>query len=91
MVKEKKLARALIVGSGAAGLSVALRLAEHLEVTVMAKSALNEGSSLYAQGGIAAVLNQTEDSFMSHIEDTIQAGAGLCHNDTVNFVVRHGP
>jgi len=91
MVKEKKITDVLIVGSGVAGLSLALRLAESVEVAVLAKSALSEGSSLYAQGGIAAVLNQTEDSFTSHMEDTIKAGAGLCHYDTVDFVVRHGP
>ena len=91
MVKEKKITNVLIVGSGVAGLSLALRLAESTEVAVLAKSALSEGSSLYAQGGIAGVLNQAEDSFASHMEDTIKAGAGLCHYDTVDFVVRHGP
>lgn len=81
----------LIVGGGLAGLSLALRLADHMEVVVLAKSALTEGSSLYAQGGIAAVLDQDEDSFLSHVEDTLRAGAGLCHEDTVKFVVQRGP
>jgi L-aspartate oxidase len=81
----------LIVGSGIAGLSLALRLADHIDVTVLAKAALTEGSSLYAQGGVAAVLDPHEDSFESHVEDTLNAGAGLCHRDTVEFVVRHAP
>ncbi|HKQ30318.1 MAG TPA: FAD-dependent oxidoreductase, partial [Burkholderiales bacterium] len=81
----------LIVGGGAAGLTLALRLADKVKVTIVAKQALTEGSSLYAQGGIAAVLNEAEDSFDSHIADTLEAGAGLCHRDTVDFVVRRGP
>ncbi len=81
----------LIVGSGIAGASLALRLADHARVTLLAKSVLSEGSSLYAQGGVAAVLDPREDTFESHIEDTLNAGAGLCHRDTVEFVVRHGP
>jgi L-aspartate oxidase len=81
----------LIVGGGAAGLTLALRLADKMKVTIVAKQALTEGSSLYAQGGIAAVLNEAEDSFDSHIADTLEAGAGLCHPDTVEFVVRRGP
>jgi L-aspartate oxidase len=81
----------LIVGSGVAGLSLALRLAPLAKVSILAKAALAEGSSLYAQGGVAAVLNGKEDSFASHIEDTLTAGAGLCRRETVEFVVRHGP
>jgi L-aspartate oxidase len=81
----------LIVGSGIAGLSLALRLAEHTPVAVLAKGVVSEGSSLYAQGGVAAVVNQTEDSFEAHFDDTLQAGGGLCHSDTVEHVVRHGP
>jgi len=80
----------LVVGSGLAGLSLALRLAGQFRVTVLAKAELSQGSSLYAQGGIAAVLNDG-DSFKSHIEDTLRAGAGLCHRDAVDFVVRRGP
>ena len=81
----------LIVGGGAAGLTLALRLAPCARVAILAKAALTEGSSLYAQGGIAAVLNETEDSFASHIADTLDAGAGLCHRDTVQTVVERGP
>jgi len=80
----------LIVGSGVAGLSLALRLAEFSRVTVLAKADLTQGSSLYAQGGIAAVLNDS-DSTTSHIEDTLQSGAGLCRRDAVTFAVENGP
>lgn len=81
----------LIVGGGVAGLSLALRVADRARVTILTKAALTEGASLYAQGGVAAVLNGQEDSFESHIQDTLDAGAGLCRRDTVEFVVRHGP
>jgi L-aspartate oxidase len=81
----------LIIGGGIAGLSLALRIAAQARVTILAKAALTEGASLYAQGGVAAVLNGEEDSFESHIQDTLDAGAGLCHRDTVEFVVREGP
>jgi L-aspartate oxidase len=81
----------LIIGGGIAGLSLALRVADRAQVTILAKAALTEGASLYAQGGVAAVLNGEEDSFESHIQDTLDAGAGLCHRDTVEFVVREGP
>ena len=80
----------LIVGSGVAGLSLALRLADSAKVTVLAKADLTQGSSLYAQGGVAAVLNDA-DSFGAHIQDTLQAGGGLCHPDTVEFTVQRGP
>jgi L-aspartate oxidase len=80
----------LIVGSGVAGLSLALRLADSAKVTVLAKADLTQGSSLYAQGGVAAVLNEA-DTFGEHIQDTLQAGGGLCHPDTVDFTVQHGP
>ncbi|MFV1993429.1 MAG: FAD-binding protein, partial [Acidiferrobacterales bacterium] len=81
----------LVLGAGAAGLSLALRIAEKARVSILAKGAFSEGSSLYAQGGVAAVANKDKDSFESHIEDTILAGAGLCQEKTVNQVVRHGP
>lgn len=75
----------LIIGSGAAGLSLALRLAEFQSVIVLSKGSVSEGSTLYAQGGIAAVFDET-DSIESHIEDTLIAGAGLCERDAVSFV-----
>ena len=80
----------LIVGSGAAGLTAALNLAERFQVTVLAKGALNEGSTAWAQGGIAAVL-EPGDTFDSHIEDTMVAGAGLNDRATVEFVVERAP
>lgn len=79
----------LIIGSGAAGLSVALNLAKHVKVAVISKGSLPSGSTLYAQGGIAAVLDNT-DTIESHIQDTLVAGAGLCHPDAVRFTVEHG-
>lgn len=80
----------LVIGGGLAGLSLALRLAPHASIALLAKADLPQGSSLYAQGGVAAVWNET-DSYENHIQDTLKAGAGLCHADTVEFVVRHGP
>ncbi|MCR4377010.1 MAG: L-aspartate oxidase [Rhodospirillales bacterium] len=79
----------LIVGSGAAGLNLALELAEFARVAVITKSELKESNTYYAQGGIAAVLDE-HDSVESHIQDTLIAGAGLCDEDTVRFVVEHG-
>ncbi|QUG74717.1 L-aspartate oxidase [Erwinia sp. E602] len=75
----------LIIGSGAAGLSLALRLAERHQVTVLSKGPLSEGSTLYAQGGIAAVFDET-DSIESHVEDTLIAGDGLCEREAVAFI-----
>tara|TARA_R110002049_G_scaffold204406_5_gene374995 strand:+ start:536 stop:2137 length:1602 start_codon:yes stop_codon:yes gene_type:complete len=78
----------LIIGSGAAGLTLALQLAEHSQVAVLAKGQLEESASLYAQGGISVVLDQA-DSLQSHIDDTLQAGAGLCNEEVVRFTVEH--
>jgi L-aspartate oxidase len=75
----------LIIGSGAAGLSLALRLADHCTVTVLSKGPLNEGSTFYAQGGIAAVFDE-QDSIASHVDDTLIAGAGLCDKEAVEFI-----
>ncbi|MDE2561529.1 MAG: L-aspartate oxidase [Sphingomonadales bacterium] len=80
----------LIVGSGAAGLTAALVLAEHCKVMVLAKGALDEGSTAWAQGGIAAVLDKG-DTFEDHIRDTMVAGGGLNRRETVEFVVEHAP
>jgi L-aspartate oxidase len=79
----------LIIGSGASGLSLALRLADHARVAVLSKVSLTEGSTLYAQGGISAVLD-AQDSLESHIQDTLAAGAGLCDPETVRLVVAQG-
>jgi len=81
----------LVIGAGIAGLTLALRLAASVRVTVLAKASLTEGSSLYAQGGVAAVLDDKQDSLSSHLQDTLDAGAGLCKPETVKFVVEHGP
>ncbi|WP_205624683.1 L-aspartate oxidase [Marinobacter nanhaiticus] len=78
----------LIIGSGAAGLAVALNLPSHLKVAVISKGELSSGSTLWAQGGIAAVLD-SEDSIEAHIQDTLDAGADLCHEDAVRFTVEH--
>ena len=80
----------LIVGSGAAGLTAALTLADRFRVTVLAKGALNEGSTAWAQGGIAAVL-EPGDTFENHVHDTMVAGAGLNDRDVVEFVIGEAP
>jgi L-aspartate oxidase len=80
----------VVIGSGAAGLSAALNLADDLRVAVLAKSGISAGSTALAQGGIAAVL-EAGDTFESHIEDTIVAGAGLNRRSTVEYVVENAP
>ena len=80
----------LVIGSGIAGLSFALRAARKGSVTIITKRAASESSTNVAQGGIATVWSG-EDSFESHIEDTQRAGAGLCHADVVDMVVRDAP
>jgi len=80
----------LILGSGAAGLSLALRLPDSLDIVLVSKRELQEGNTRYAQGGISAVLD-SEDSVESHVSDTLQAGAGLCDPEVVRLVVQHGP
>lgn len=78
----------LIIGSGAAGLTLALNLAHQFRVAVLSKGEINEGSTWYAQGGIAAVLDN-KDTIESHVQDTLVAGAGLCHRDAVEFTVKN--
>jgi len=80
----------LIIGSGAAGLSLALRLPPALRIAVLSKGSLTEASTYYAQGGVAAVLDETDSTEM-HVQDTLIAGAGLCHLDAVEFTVENGP
>ena len=79
----------LVIGAGAAGLTAALTLASKAKVAVVSKGSLSAGSTKWAQGGIAAVLSEG-DTIDSHIADTLAAGAGLCHPDTVRFVVERG-
>jgi L-aspartate oxidase len=79
----------LVIGSGAAGLSLALRLDPELRVAIIAKGPVDEGSSNYAQGGIAAVLDPA-DSVEAHVQDTLTAGAGLCDPKIVRFTAEHG-
>lgn len=80
----------IIVGSGAAGLSAAITLARTHKVLVLAKGELTGGSTAWAQGGIAAVLD-AGDTFENHINDTMIAGAGLNRRETVEFVVENAP
>ena len=80
----------LIIGSGAAGLTAALQLAQDKKVIVLAKGAISDGATSWAQGGIAAVL-ETTDTFESHVEDTMVAGAGLNNRAIVEHVVAHAP
>ncbi len=79
----------LIIGSGLAGLSLALKLADTQKVAVITKKSLLDGASAWAQGGIAAVL-ASDDTMEEHIQDTQVAGAGLCDLETTRFVVEHG-
>ena len=79
----------IIVGSGLAGLSLALRLADKQKICLITKKSLQGGASYMAQGGIAAVLGE-DDSIESHVKDTLIAGAGLCNEEVVRHVVREG-
>ena len=85
-MKKHHIFDVLIIGSGAAGLTVALHLANICKVAVISKGPLDEGNTMHAQGGIAAVM-ANEDSLESHIEDTIRAGDGLCDPDVVRYVI----
>ncbi|HJU85866.1 MAG TPA: L-aspartate oxidase [Gemmatimonadota bacterium] len=80
----------LVLGSGIAGLSYAIKAAQHGRVTVLTKKEDSEGNTNYAQGGIAAVMDPG-DSFDAHIADTLEAGAGLCDREAVELLVRSGP
>lgn len=80
----------LVIGSGIAGLSFALKAAAHGTVTILTKRAVRESATFYAQGGIASVTS-IEDTFESHIKDTLDAGAGLCDRRIVELVVRDAP
>ncbi len=84
-----KIYDVLIIGSGGAGLSLALRLAPFATIAVLSKFLLTDGSTYYAQGGISAVVD-AQDSIESHINDTLIAGAGLCDPDIVRLTASHG-
>jgi L-aspartate oxidase len=84
----------LIIGSGVAGLTLAIKLAERFpkkQITLITKSTDDESNTKYAQGGIAIVLNEKEDSYQKHIQDTLVCGDGLCDESVVQLVVRQGP
>jgi L-aspartate oxidase len=80
----------LILGSGIAGLSLAIKASSLGSVAIVTKKEKSESNTNYAQGGIAAVTDKT-DSFEEHISDTLECGAGLCNKDVVEFVVREAP
>lgn len=80
----------LVIGSGIAGMSYALKVAKHAKVAIVAKNSLEEANTYYAQGGIASVTNPW-DNFENHIADTLDAGGGLCDADVVEKVVREAP
>ncbi len=84
----QQISDVLIIGSGAAGLTCALHLADHFSINIISKGQLSEGATFYAQGGIAAVLDN-EDSIEAHVADTVKAGAGLCHKDAVQYTVEN--
>jgi len=78
----------LIIGSGAAGLTLALHLAQESNVIILSKGLMNEGSTFYAQGGVAAVFDEN-DSIDSHVSDTLIAGAGLCDEEAVRYTAEN--
>ncbi len=76
----------LVIGSGAAGLTLALKLADRFRVALLCKNSATGGSTYYAQGGVAGVIDST-DTVDAHVSDTLNAGAGLCDNDAVRFTI----
>ena len=83
-------ARALVIGSGLAGLNFALRAAERGPVVLITKREPDDAATAWAQGGIASVIGD-DDSFAEHVTDTLTAGAGLCNEEAVRLCVEHGP
>ena len=84
----------LVIGSGIAGLTVALKIAQKFSkksILIITKAATDETNTKYAQGGIAVVNDLENDSFEKHIDDTLKAGDGLCDEKIVEFVVKEGP
>jgi len=86
IIEQQHICDVLIIGAGAAGLSLALKLAPFAKVNVLSKGKLSEGSTLYAQGGVAAVFCD-DDSIESHVQDTLVAGANLCDEEAVRFTI----
>ncbi len=80
----------LVIGTGIAGLSFALKVAEAGSVAILTKKERGESNTNYAQGGIASVIS-SEDNLEFHVQDTLEAGAGLCHIDVVKQVIKEGP
>src|SRR2546422_5912896 len=80
----------LILGSGIAGLTFALKVAPRGRVAIVTKKQRADSNTNYAQGGIAAVTSK-EDSFELHVRDTLEAGAGLCHEQVVRSIIQEGP
>jgi L-aspartate oxidase len=80
----------IVIGSGIAGLRAAIALAPSGRVTVLTKDQLDESNTKYAQGGIAVVLND-DDRIELHVQDTLDAGAGLCDEEAVKVLVEEGP
>src|SRR6478736_7979407 len=84
----------LIIGSGVAGLTFAIKIAERFpdrNVFIVTKASEDESNTKYAQGGVAVVMNELEDSYQKHIEDTLICGDGLCDKTVVKMVVTEGP
>ena len=81
----------LVIGAGVAGLRAALAASRHADVIVLAKGRLTQSSTAWAQGGIAAVLDESADSFDVHVQNTLDAGAGLCDESAVRHIVETGP
>ncbi|MFH1761397.1 MAG: FAD-binding protein, partial [bacterium] len=80
----------LVIGSGIAGLSFALKAAHLGRVAILTKKGKSDSNTNYAQGGIASVIDKT-DNFENHIKDTLTAGAGLCKKHSVELTVKNGP
>jgi len=87
---QKNYSDLLVIGSGIAGLTAAMQFCKEYRVTLITKSKLKESSTWYAQGGVATVVSE-EDSIELHLEDTLQAGAGLCDPRAVQVLVSEGP
>lgn len=80
----------IVIGSGVAGLTFALKVCKFGSVGIITKDALEESATKYAQGGIASVMAE-DDSFELHVQDTVETGRGLCHEDFVRIACREGP